>query len=106
MNKSLLASDLAEKVSCLNYKDAEVVCKEIVNQMSEALVNKNRIEIRGFGSFSLHFREKQERRNPKTGESVMVDSKYFPHFKPGKELRDRLNHSFTNGVAIKESRED
>ena len=59
--------------------------------MSRALASGERIEIRGFGSFSLHFRPPRVGRNPKTGESVALDGKYVPHFKPGKELRDRVN---------------
>jgi integration host factor subunit beta len=72
-------------------KDVELAVKTIIEQMSETLSTGNRIEIRGFGSFSLHYRAPRIGRNPKTGESVGLAGKYVPHFKPGKELRDRVN---------------
>jgi integration host factor subunit beta len=65
--------------------------KEILEQMAQTLQKGERIEIRGFGSFSLHFRAPRVGRNPKTGETVRLDGKYVPHFKPGKELRERVN---------------
>ena len=75
----------------LSPKDVELAIKTMLEQMSQALATGERIEIRGFGSFSLHFRASRVGRNPKTGESVCLDGKYVPHFKPGKELRDRVN---------------
>jgi integration host factor subunit beta len=66
----------------------------ILERMANALVSKQRIEIRGFGSFSLHYRAPRTGRNPKTGDSVTLSGKYVPHFKPGKDLRDRVNNSF------------
>jgi len=66
--------------------------------MSESLSSGERIEIRGFGSFSLHFREPRVGRNPKTGEAVTLAGKYVPHFKPGKELKDRVNESLQDAV--------
>ncbi|MNN77358.1 Integration host factor subunit beta [compost metagenome] len=63
----------------------------MLEQMAHALAAGDRIEIRGFGSFSLHYRAPRVGRNPKTGESVRLDGKFVPHFKPGKELRDRVN---------------
>ncbi len=63
----------------------------ILDHMAEALAEGERIEIRGFGSFSLHYREARLGRNPKTGETVELAGKFVPHFKPGKELRDRVN---------------
>ena len=65
--------------------------KTLLEMMSNALTEGERIEIRGFGSFSLHFRPPRLGRNPKTGDSVALPGKYVPHFKPGKELRDRVN---------------
>ena len=62
--------------------------------MAKTLVNKKPLEIRGFGSFSLHYRAPRTGRNPKTGDSVTLSGKYVPHFKPGKDLRDRVNNSF------------
>ena len=66
----------------------------ILERMANALVSKQRIEIRGFGSFSLHYRAPRTGRNPKTGDSVTLSGKYVPHFKPGKDLRDRVNNDF------------
>jgi integration host factor subunit beta len=65
--------------------------KELLEQISQELARGERIEIRGFGSFSLHFRPPRIGRNPKTGDSVALPGKYVPHFKPGKELRERVN---------------
>ncbi|MEY8198201.1 MAG: integration host factor subunit beta, partial [Colwellia sp.] len=70
----------------------ELAVKTILDTMSQALSQGDRIEIRGFGSFSLHFRSPRLGRNPKTGESVQLRGKYVPHFKPGKELREQVNH--------------
>ncbi len=66
----------------------------MIEQMSQALATGNRIEIRGFGSFSLHYRPPRIGRNPKTGEAVQLTGKYVPHFKPGKELRERVNKNY------------
>ena len=65
--------------------------------MSEALSQGQRIEIRGFGSFSLHYRAPRTGRNPKTGETVQLPAKYVPHFKPGKDLREQVNDSLKAG---------
>jgi len=65
--------------------------------MSQTLSQGQRIEIRGFGSFSLHYRAPRSGRNPKTGESVQLTAKHVPHFKPGKELRDQVNDSLKAG---------
>lgn len=93
MTKSELIEVLARKQNNLAYRDVELAVKAILEQMSEALSNGERIEIRGFGSFSLHFRPPRLGRNPKTGDSVPLPGKYVPHFKPGKELRERVNAS-------------
>jgi integration host factor subunit beta len=69
----------------------ELAVKMILDHMSDALARGERIEIRGFGSFSLHYRAPRVGRNPKTGEPVSLPGKYVPHFKPGKELRERVN---------------
>ena len=69
----------------------------MLDQMTEALSQGDRIEIRGFGSFSLHYRAPRVGRNPKTGESVELDAKHVPHFKPGKELREQVNSSLEQG---------
>lgn len=91
MTKSELIEILARKQNTLPYKDVEHAVKALLEQMSESLSNGERIEIRGFGSFSLHFRPPRVGRNPKTGDSVSLPGKYVPHFKPGKELRERVN---------------
>ena len=77
--------------SQLTSKDVELAVKTMIEQMSHTLAGGERIEIRGFGSFSLHYRAPRIGRNPKTGESVGLAGKHVPHFKPGKELRDRVN---------------
>lgn len=91
MTKSELIEILARKQSHLAAKDVELAVKSILEQMSSALANGRRIEIRGFGSFSLHYRPPRMGRNPKTGEAVALPGKYVPHFKPGKDLRERVN---------------
>jgi len=96
MTKSELIELIAAKQNQLSGKDVELAIKTLIEQMSETLAAGNRIEIRGFGSFSLHYRAPRIGRNPKTGESVGLAGKYVPHFKPGKELRDRVNQSMHN----------
>lgn len=91
MTKSELIEILARKQSHLPTKDVELAVKSLLEQMSNALADGRRIEIRGFGSFSLHFRPPRMGRNPKTGEAVALSGKYVPHFKPGKDLRERVN---------------
>lgn len=99
LTKSELIERIAARQDLLTAKDVELAVKTIVEQMSEALSTGGRIEIRGFGSFSLHFREPRVGRNPKTGESVTLEGKYVPHFKPGKELKDRVNESLQQELA-------
>ncbi|HEB63206.1 MAG TPA: integration host factor subunit beta [Gammaproteobacteria bacterium] len=93
MTRSDLIEVLARSQTQLSYKDIELAVKSLIDQMSGALASGNRIEIRGFGSFSLHHRPSRIGRNPKTGESVSLEGKYVPHFKPGKMLRDQVNNS-------------
>lgn len=93
MTKSELIEIIAAKQSQLSVKDVELAVKTLIEQMSETLAAGERIEIRGFGSFSLHFRPPRIGRNPKTGEAVALSGKYVPHFKPGKDLRERVNAS-------------
>ena len=93
MTKSELIETLARQQQHLALKDVELAVKCIIEQMSETLASGDRIEIRGFGSFSLHHRPPRMGRNPKTGESVSLTEKFVPHFKPGKELRDRVDAS-------------
>jgi integration host factor subunit beta len=96
MTKSELIEQLAEQHAHVPVKDVENAVKEILEQMAGSLSASDRIEIRGFGSFSLHFRSPRTGRNPKTGDTVELDGKYVPHFKPGKELRDRVNASIVD----------
>ena len=92
MTKSELISLLAAKQPQLDYRDVELAVKELLEQMSGALSSGDRIEVRGFGSFSLHYRPPRTGRNPKTGAAVQVPDQFVPHFKPGKELRERGNN--------------
>src|SRR5690606_18674266 len=96
MTKSELIERIVTQQGQLSSKDVELAIKSMLEQMSEALATGERIEIRGFGSFSLHYREPRIGRNPKTGQSVNLDGKFVPHFKPGKELRDRVNEEAAN----------
>lgn len=96
MTKSELIEKIAKKQPHLPYKDVELSVKTLIEQMAQKLSTGNRIEIRGFGSFSLHFRPPRIGRNPKTGEAVALSGKYVPHFKPGKELRERVNNIDSN----------
>lgn len=95
MTKSDLIEVLAAKPDHqLHYKDVELAVRYIVECMSNSLASGERIEVRGFGSFSLHFRPPRVGRNPKTGDAVALAGKHVPHFKPGKELRDRVNDAY------------
>ena len=91
MTKSELIERIAQKQSQLVHRDVELAVKAILEHMAECLAGGGRIEIRGFGSFSLHFRSGRVGRNPKTGAPVSLPAKYVPHFKPGKKLRERVN---------------
>ena len=91
MTKSELIELIASRQTQLSAKDVELAVKTIIEHMSQTLSEGERIEIRGFGSFSLHYREPRKGRNPKTGDAVQLTGKYVPHFKPGKELRERVN---------------
>ena len=92
MTKSELIEILARRQGHLKADAVDMAVKTLLEMMSNSLTEGDRIEIRGFGSFSLHFRPPRLGRNPKTGDSVALPGKYVPHFKPGKELRDRVNN--------------
>lgn len=92
MTRSDLISRLAERHPQLLAKDAELAVKVILDAMSATLAKGGRIEIRGFGSFALNYRPPRTGRNPKSGEKVQVPAKYVPHFKAGKELRERVDY--------------
>lgn len=93
MIKSELIAKLVAKLRDIPEKDIAQSVNLIIDTMSHSLSKGERIEIRGFGSFSLHYRPPRNAHNPKTGEKVITQAKYSPHFKPGKELRERVNAS-------------
>ena len=93
MTRSELIELMASQQNQLTTKDVELAVKLMIDHMAESLASGERIEIRGFGSFSLHYREPRKGRNPKTGDAVELEAKHVPHFKPGKELRERVNRS-------------
>jgi integration host factor subunit beta len=90
INKKQLIDLISSKQDQLSNKDVELSVKTIFQSMSESLKNGERIEIRGFGSFALRFRKSRTGRNPKSGESVNIQNRYVPHFKPGKEFRESV----------------
>jgi len=90
MTKSEIIDAIARKQNHLAYKDVELAVKTLIDQISNSLATGNRVEIRGFGSFSLHYRSARTGRNPKTGTTVHLRGKHMPHFKAGKTLRERV----------------
>ena len=99
--KSQLIAEISKKLSQLPEKDIALSINSIIEQMSGILSNGGRIEIRGFGSFCLHYRPPRKAHNPKTGEKLVTEPKYAVHFKPGKELREQVNAS--RSIPIQES---
>lgn len=97
MTKSELIDKIALRQDQLPPRDVELAVRMILEEMTHALANNRRIEIRGFGSFCLHYRAPRLGRNPKSGDAVELPGKHVPYFKPGKELRERVNES--NGMA-------
>ena len=91
MTKSELIEILSQRQAHLKGEDVDLVVMALLEMMGGSLATGERIEIRGFGSFSLHYRPPRLGRNPKTGESVALPGKHVPHFKPGKELRERVS---------------
>jgi integration host factor subunit beta len=91
MTRSDLVEELAARFAQLTHRDAELAVKTVLDAMSNALVKGHRIEIRGFGSFSINRRPPRVGRNPRSGESVQIPEKRVPHFKPGKALRQALD---------------
>ena len=96
MTKSELIDILAAEQPQLAYRDVELAVKELLERMAAALAAGDRIEVRGFGSLSLHYRPRRVGRNPKTGDAVEVPDKYVPHFKPGRELRERADREIND----------
>ncbi len=93
MTRSELIAALAARFPKLEQKDAEVSVRVILDAIGDALTQGDRVEVRGFGTFSINYRAGRNGRNPKNGEAVLVPAKYVPHFKAGKELRDRVEAS-------------
>ena len=91
MTRSDLVEELAARFSQLTHRDAELAVKTLLDAMGDTLVRGNRIEIRGFGSFSINWRPPRMGRNPRSGESVAIPEKRVPHFKPGKALREAVD---------------
>jgi len=91
MTKSELIDAIAAEQPQLAHKDVELAVNGLLERMSSALAEGDRIEVRGFGSLSLHHRPARVGRNPKTGETVPVPEKKVPHFKPGRDLRERVD---------------
>lgn len=102
MVKSELIARISAKQSQLSLRDIELSINHIVERMSDSLGSGHRIEIRGFGSFSLHYRPPRKAHNPKTGARVFTAAKHTPHFKPGKDLRDRVNESRKSHPVLKQ----
>ena len=92
MTKSELIERIAERQAQMSVKDVELAVKTILETMSQMLAEGDRIEIRGFGSFTIKHRESRQGRNPKTGSSVSIPAKRVPFFTVGKELRERVNN--------------
>ena len=94
MNKSELIKQMSDRLDQLSNRDVDLAVHTMIEIMSDRLASGGRIEIRGFGTFSNHFRHPRTVRNPKTGEvGIQKPGKFVPHFKPGKELRNRVNES-------------
>lgn len=91
ITRSELVESLAEQFPQLLPRDVELAVKTLLDTMTQALAEGKRIELRGFGSFVMHHRPPRQGRNPKSGATVMVPEKHVPHFKPGKELRERVD---------------
>jgi integration host factor subunit beta len=104
LTKSKLIARITRINNQLSPRDVELSVKALIDYMADTLAEGGRIEIRGFGSFSLHFRAPRVGRNPKTGASVTLDGKYVPHFKSGKELRERVNQSLEEEASANDTR--
>ncbi len=103
MTRSDLVEELAARFAQLTQRDAEFAVKAILDAMNDALVRGHRIEIRGFGSFSLHHRAPRQAFNPKTGTRAITEAKFIPHFKPGKELKEGVDASKSNYPILQET---
>ena len=106
MTKSEMIEILSQRQTQLAYRDVELAVKTMLEHMASTLSSGDRIEIRGFGSFSLHYRPPRVGRNPKSGEPVSLPAKYVPHFKPGKQLRERVDGTNNRIVESPDTEED
>lgn len=106
MVKSELINRIAAKQQSLSLEDVEVSVNQILDHLCDALGSGERIEVRGFGSFSLHYRPPRKAHNPKTGEKLHTEAKYWPHFKAGKELKVRINSASRSATERKENKEE
>ncbi len=104
MTRSDLVEELANRFEQLTHRDAEHAVKTILDAVSLALVKGHRIEIRGFGSFSVNHRSPRMGRNPRSGESVAIPEKRVPHFKPGKALRESVDSRTEELLSVPESK--
>ena len=93
INKKQLVDLISSNQDQLSHKDVELSVKAIFESMADSLRNGDRIEIRGFGSFALRFRKSRTGRNPKSGETVNIQNRYVPHFKPGKDFRESVKEA-------------
>ncbi len=103
MRSELIEALAASEDNQLAFRDVDYAVRYLLEYMSQTLASGERIEIRGFGSFSLHYRAPRMGRNPKTGEAVALSGKYVPYFKPGKELRERVNNIYQQQLKKQES---
>ena len=106
MVKSELIESISKRVDSLPSKVISMSINQIIEKITNNLCSGERIEIRGFGSFCLHYRQSRKARNPMTGETVATIEKYMPHFKPGKELRDKINTCFGQPISEASDSED
>ena len=93
MIKSELVQKIADENPHLYHRDVEIIVNAVLDGIGDALAEGDRVELRGFGAFSVKSRDARTGRNPRTGEAVEVEAKHVPFFKTGKELRERLNRS-------------
>jgi integration host factor subunit beta len=101
MTRSDLVALLADRFAQLTQRDTEFAVKTMLDAMTDALAHGHRIEIRGFGSFSINRRPPRLGRNPRSGEQVVISEKLVPHFKPGKDLREAVDAGVPDGAAPK-----
>jgi integration host factor subunit beta len=101
MTKSELIAEISAKLPEMEFKDIELAISSMLTHMTNALEKGERIEVRGFGSFDLHHHSPRLSRNPRTGESLRLIAKKVVHFKPGKQMRDRVNSTYGKCDIIK-----